>query len=53
MKKVLTIIAFVLTLFILAGCNAKSDVKISIKNVTPAASRKQIVENRCSGVTYV
>lgn len=36
MKKVLTIIAFVLTLFILAGCNAKSDVKISIKNVTPA-----------------
>ncbi len=36
MKKFLTLIAFVLTLVLLAGCNAKSDVKISIKNVTPA-----------------
>ncbi len=36
MKKVLTLIAFVLTLVILAGCNPKSDVKIAIKNVTAA-----------------
>ena len=36
MKKVLTLIAFVLTLVILAGCNPKSDVKIAIRNVTAA-----------------
>lgn len=36
MKKVVTLVAFVLTLFILAGCGSKSEVKISVKNLTPA-----------------
>lgn len=36
MRKVFTLVAFVLTLFILVGCNSKSNVKITLNNVTPA-----------------
>lgn len=36
MRKVFILVAFVLTLFILVGCNSKSNVKITLNNVTPA-----------------
>lgn len=36
MKKVLTVVAFLLAVFVLVGCNSKSDIKIAVKNLTPA-----------------
>lgn len=63
MKKVVISLAFVLTLIVLAGCSAKSDVKISVKNITPARTtiymeleiedpKEEIAENGVIVVLY-